>query len=165
MHKRQLEKRKRSSNLEKKDILKSLPTKRQLSTASNEVTSDQGICCFCKCIDKQENLVAARTLYATKIKTQIDHKKNMTTNWIEMVKVIQDKNLLIQISHGDVGSNEMYYHKSNTKCCYQKYRKPYIKKLKEKDKDYEKTSIKRWFKIHSMNKIIHLIKQTESENL
>ena len=73
MHKRQLEKRKRSSNLEKKDILKSLPTKRQLSTASNEVTSDQGICCFCKCIDKQENLVAARTLYATKIKTQIDH--------------------------------------------------------------------------------------------
>ena len=51
-----------------------------MSTASNEVTSDQGICYFCKCIDKQENLVAAGTLYATKTKTQIDHVKNMATN-------------------------------------------------------------------------------------
>ena len=36
---------------------------------SFEVTSDQDLGCFCKCIDKQENLVAAWTLYATKTKT------------------------------------------------------------------------------------------------
>ena len=75
--------------------------------ASNEVTSDQGICCFCKC--KRENLVAAGTLYATKTKTQIDHVKNMTASWIETTKVLQDENLLIQISHRDVASNKMYY--------------------------------------------------------
>ena len=43
----------------------------------------------------------------------------MTANWIEMAKVLQDENLLIQIAHGDVASNEI-------KCCYQKYRKRYI---------------------------------------
>ena len=134
-----------------------------MSTASNEVTSDQGICCFCKFIDKQENLVAAETLYVTKTKTQIDHVKTMTANWTEMAKVLQDENLLIQILHGDVASNEMYYHKSSIKCSYQKYTKPYIKKLKEKNKDDEKTSEERWFKIHSLNIVIHHIKQTENE--
>ena len=86
IYKRQLEKEKRSPNLESEDILKSLPIKRRLSIALNEVTSDQGICCFCKFIDKQKNLVAAGTLYVTKTKTQIDHVKNMTANWIEMAK-------------------------------------------------------------------------------
>ena len=65
----------------------------------------------------------------------------MTANWIEIAKVLQDENLLIQISHGDVASNEICYHQSSIKCCYQNYRKRYIKKLKEKDKDDEKTSV------------------------
>ena len=129
LYNRQLEKEKRSSNLESEDNLKSPPSKRQLSTASNEVTFDQCICSFCKCIDKQENLVAAGILYATKTKTQIDHVKNMTVHWIEMANVLQDENLLIQISHGDGASNEMYYHKSSVKCYYQKYRKRYINPL------------------------------------
>ena len=71
MYKRQLEKEKQSSNLENEDILRSPPTKRRMSKVSFEVTSDQGICCFCKCIDKQEKLVVAGTLYATKTKTKI----------------------------------------------------------------------------------------------
>ena len=71
-----------------------------MSTASNEVTSDQIICCFCKCINKQGNIVAAETLYATKTKAHIDHVKNMTADWTEMAKVLQDENLLIKISHG-----------------------------------------------------------------
>ena len=80
MYKCQLEKEKRSSSLESEDILESPSTKRKLSTASSEVTSDQVICCFYKFIDKQENLVAAGILYATKTKTQIDHVKNMTAH-------------------------------------------------------------------------------------
>ena len=87
MHKRQLEKEKRSSKHESKDILKSPPTNRRLSKASNEVTSDQVICCFCTCTDKKENFVAAGTLCATKTKTQIDHIKNMAVNWIEVAKM------------------------------------------------------------------------------
>ena len=74
---------------------------------------------------------------------------------------------MIQISHGDVASNEIYYQSKNT-CCYQKYRKLYIKKLKEKDKDDEKTCAERWFKINSfinsfIQLIIHHIKQTKTE--
>ena len=70
-----------------------------MSTASNEVTSDQ-IICFCKCINKQGNIVAAETLYATKTKAHTDHVKNMTADWTEMAKVLQDENLLIKISQG-----------------------------------------------------------------
>ena len=31
-----------------------------------------------------------------------------------MAKVLQDENLLVQLSQGDVASNEMFYHKSKT---------------------------------------------------
>ena len=96
--------------------------------------------------------------------TQIDHVKNITANWTEMANVLQDENLLIYISCGNVTSNEIYYHKFSIKCCYQKYKKRYIKKLKEKDKDDEKTSLERWFKIHSLNKVIHHIKQMANKN-
>ena len=71
------------------------------------------------------------------------------------------KIFLIQLSHGDV---EMLHHKSNIKCCYQKYRKQYFKKLKEKNIDEEKNSLEKWYKIHSLNKVIHNIKHTENEN-
>ena len=45
-----------------------------------------------------------------------------------------------------------------------KYRKQYFKKLKEKDIDEEKNSLEKWYKIHSLNKVIHNIKHTENEN-
>ena len=122
MYERLIEKEKQNTNAENEDILKSPPTKRRSTVSPNIETPNQAVCCFCKCIDIQENLVAAGTLHATKTKTQINHVKNMTANWIEMAKVLEDENLLIQLSHGDVASNEMFYHKSNIKCCYQKYR-------------------------------------------
>ena len=40
-----------------------------------------------------------------------------------METVLEDENLLIQLSHGNVASNEMFYHKPKLKCFYQKYRK------------------------------------------
>ena len=82
-----------------------------MSTTPSKVTPEEGVFCFCKCVDKQKNLVAAATLYATKTKTQIDHVKSMTANWIEKAKVLQDENLLVQLSQGDVASNEMFYHR------------------------------------------------------
>ena len=88
----------------------------------------------------------------------------MTANWIEIAKVLEDENFLIQLSHGDVASNEMFYHKPNIKRCYQKYRKQYFKKLKEKNVDEEKNSLEKWYKINSLNKVFHNIKQTENEN-
>ena len=164
MYERLIGKEKRNTNAENEDILKSPPTKRRSTVSPNIETPSQAVCCFCKCIDIRENLVAAGTLHATKTKTQINHVKNMTANWIEMAKVLEDENLLIQLSHRDVASNEMFYHKSNIKCCYQKYRKQYFKKLKEKNIDEEKNSLEKWYKIHSLNKVIHNLKQTENEN-
>ena len=137
MYERLIEKEKQNTNAKNEDILKSPPTKRRSIVSLNIETPNQAVCCFCKCIDIQENLVAAGTLHATKTKTQINHVKNMTANWIEMAKVLEDESLLIQLSHGDVASNEMFYHKFNFKCCYQKYRKQYFQKLKEKNIDEE----------------------------
>ena len=57
MYKRQLEKEERSSNLESEDILKNHTTKRRLSTASNEVTSGQGICCFANVLIGKKTLL------------------------------------------------------------------------------------------------------------
>ena len=87
----------------------------------------------------------------------------MTANWIEMETVLEDENLLIQLSHGNVASNEMFYHKPKLKCFYQKYRKQYFKKLKEKNIDEENKSLEKWYKIHSLNKVIHNMKQTENK--
>ena len=39
-----------------------------------------------------------------------------------------------------------------------------LKKLKEKDKDDEKTSVEKWFKINSLNKVIDHIKQMVNKN-
>ena len=116
-----LKRRTEDQTLKLKISLKSPPTKRRFSTALNVATSDQGICCFCKCIDKQENLVAVGTLYEIKTKIQIDHVKYRTANWIENAKVLQDEHLLVKI--WDVASNDMYYHESSIKCYYQKHRK------------------------------------------
>ena len=80
MYKRHLEKEKRSSNLESEYVLKSPLTKWWLSTVSNDVTSDEGMCCFYNSIDKQENLVAGGTFYATKSLTKTSHVKTMAAN-------------------------------------------------------------------------------------
>ena len=110
MYERQLEKEKRKSSLDNENEVKSPPCKWRMSTTSSKVTPEEGVCCFCKYVNKKKNLVVAGTLYATKTKTQIDRMKNMTANWIEMAKVLQDKHLLVQLSQGDVASNEMFYH-------------------------------------------------------
>ena len=138
MYERLIEKKSRNTNAENEDILKSPPTKRRSTVSPNIETPSQAVCCFCKCIDIRQNLVAAGRLHATKTKTQINHVKNMKANSIEMAKVLEDESLLIQLSHDDVASNEMFYHKFNIKCCYQKYRKQYFQKLKEKNVDEEK---------------------------
>ena len=96
MYERLIEKEKRNTNAENEDILKSPPTKRRSTVSPNIETPNQAVCCFCKCIDIQENLVATGTLHATKTKTQINQVKNMTANWIEMETVLEDENLLIQ---------------------------------------------------------------------
>ena len=62
---------------------------------------------------------------------------------------------MIQISHGYVASNEMIIINPVLNNASKNKENDTLKKLKEKDKDDEKTSTERWFKIHSLNKVIH----------
>ena len=71
---------------------------------------------------------------------------------------------MIQISHGYVASNEMIIINPVLNNASKNKENDTLKKLKEKDKDDEKTSTERWFKIHSLNKVIHYIKQMENKN-
>ena len=71
---------------------------------------------------------------------------------------------MIQISHGYVASNEMIIINPVLNNNSKNKENDTLKKLKEKDKDDEKTSTERSFKIHSLNKVIHYIKQMENEN-
>ena len=64
-------KEKRNTNAENEDILKSPPTKRRSTVSPNIETPNQAACCFCKCIDSQENLVAAGTLHAAKLRHKL----------------------------------------------------------------------------------------------
>ena len=76
----------------------------------------------------EENLIAAGTLHASKTKTVATHVKKLTETWIEMAKCLEEEYLLVILAHGDIASNELFYHKPIVKCCYQKYRKRYLKR-------------------------------------
>ena len=80
-----------------------------------------------------------------------------------MAQCLEDEYSLVILSHGDIASNELFYHISNVKCCYQKYRKRYLKRLKEIKPNNEQNS-EDWLKIYSLNKIIYFIKHKENEN-
>ena len=139
------------------------PFKRRSSVSSKDGDRSQFICCFCNEADSQENLVAAGTLYAKKSKTAINHVNHLTDTWLEMAKCLGDENLLRLLSHGDVASNELFYYKATIKCCYQKYRKKYLKKIAERNSDRVHFTME-WFKVDSMNKVIFYIKEKEIEN-
>ena len=56
--------------------------------------------------------------------------KKLTEAWIEIKKCLDLEYLLVILAHGDIASNELFYHKSNAKCYYQKYKKWYLTGLK-----------------------------------
>ena len=78
------------------------------------------MCYFCREVDIEENLVAAGTFHASKTKKVTNNVKKMTETWIDMAKCLADEHLLLVFTHGDVASNEVFYHKANIKYCYQK---------------------------------------------
>ena len=60
--------------------------------------------------------------------------------------------------------NELFYHKPNVKCCYQKYKKTCLKRLKEIKSNNEQNS-EGWFKTYSLNKIIYFTNQKEMKTV
>ena len=87
------------------------------------IISNQITFCFWRETDVEENLTAAQTLHASKIKTVASHAKKLTETWIEMAKYLEDEYLLVILSHGEIASNELVYHKPSVKYCYQNKKK------------------------------------------
>ena len=160
MSERELQKEMKQKEGTEGNDIKSPPCKRR--SFVTPITSNQITCCFCRETDAEENLIAAGTLHASKTKAGATHVKTLTETWIEMTKCLEDEYLLVMLAHGDIASNELFYHKPNVKCCYQKYRKRYLKRLKEIKFNNDQNS-EDWLKIYSLNKTIYFIKHKENE--
>ena len=79
-----------------------------------------------------------------------------------MATLLENDELLQDISRGDIASNEMFYHKSSIKCCYQKFRKKYILKLNSQS---TKVNLEEeWIKSAAFNKVCYHITCHENEN-
>ena len=79
-----------------------------------------------------------------------------------MVTLLENDELLQDLSRGDIASNAMFYHKSSIKCCYQKFRNKYILKLNS-----ENTKVnpeEEWIKSAAFNKVCYYITCHENEN-
>lgn len=127
------------------------------------IVSNQITYCFCRETDAKENLMAAGTLHASKTETVVTHVKKLTETWTEMASCFEDEYLLVILAYGDTTLNELFYQKSNVKCCYQKCRKRYLKRLNEIKSNYEQNS-EGWLKTYSWNKIIYFMKYKENKN-
>ena len=80
------------------------------------------------CVDVIEEVLIEKNIYFVFKKQQqkITDKKHvgkLTENWDEMATLLKHGQLLQALSCCTIASNELFYHKSNIKCCYQKFRK------------------------------------------
>ena len=69
------------------------------------------VCCLCEEDEEVINLCAAGTFHASVMENDLPHVKRLTEEWKSMASFLEDSNLLIRLSGGNVASNELYYHK------------------------------------------------------
>ena len=67
-------------------------------------------CCWCSKKGVDANLVPAGIYQATKLTTKLNHMKDLTAKWIEMVTKLNHEPVSHLLSSGDVASNKFYYH-------------------------------------------------------
>ena len=113
-------------------------------------------CCWCTEYDDETNLRAAGQRWA-KRKPDSEHMKNITHKWKRIAAVIKHENVLRLLSHGDVSSNELFYHIS----CLSNYTNQYNRISNANNTDSTNDS---WVKELVLNKIILHIKDTELIN-
>ena len=124
----------------------------------------QGICCcFCREVDIESNLRAAGTKYASTSKTNVEHVENITQKWKEMATKIGDDHLIRILSSGDVASNEIFYHKENTKPCLANFHKKYQTECKNANGALNKDDID-WLKSSALDKVYFYIYETVITN-
>ena len=157
---------KMSKVVETEDGLSSPPCKRRASSRGeslSNVTRKDLICCFCREVDKEENLVAAGTFHAKKKTTDKKHVSELSKTWVKMAKVLERDELLQDLARSDIASNELYYHKSTIRCCYQNFRYQYNAKINSGT--MRKVNIEEeWIKCSSFNKVCHSLICRENEN-
>ena len=88
-----------------------VPSKRSRRSAEEAGPShvNKFHCCWCTQFDDEGNLRVADQRWA-KTKPNSEHVKTMTYKWKKMAAVIKHKHILCSLSHGDVSSNELFYH-------------------------------------------------------
>ena len=73
---------------------------------------DELKCLFCSEIDTQGNLIEAGIKYATKKKVDVSHANEKTIKWCYMALAFSKIEIASKLSLGDLGSNELFYHRS-----------------------------------------------------
>ena len=86
------------------------PSKRRSCYKSNTFQLGKLICCFCLEEDEDSNLCAAGTLHASDGKINSSHVQRLTEEWKNMAALLEDSDLLVRLSGGDLASNKVYYH-------------------------------------------------------
>ena len=80
-----------------------------------------------------------------------------------MAKVLERDELLQDLARGDIASNELHYHKSTIRYCYQNFRNQYNAKINSGTT--RKVNIEEeWIKCSSFNKVCHSLICRENEN-
>ena len=77
-------------------------------------------CFWCTQFDDEANLRAAGQRWA-KTKSNSEHVKTITHKWKKIAAVIKHEHILHSVRHGDVSSNELFYHNP----CLTKYSNQY----------------------------------------
>ena len=97
-----------SKVVETEDGLSSPPCKRRASSRGESLSNvtRKDLICFCREVDKEENLVAAGTFHAKKKTTDKKHVSELSKTWGEMAKVLERDELLQDLARGDIASNE-----------------------------------------------------------
>lgn len=113
-------------------------------------------CCWCVEYDNESNLTAAGQRWA-KTKPNHEHVQIMTHKWKQIAATVNHEHILRCLSHGDVSSNEMFYHDK----CLTKYTHKYNDIISKGNTD-NKNDL--WVKELVLNKIILYIKDIERVN-
>ena len=89
-----------------------------------------------------------------KTKPNSEHLKTITGKWTKMAAVIKHKHIFRSLSHGDISSNELFYHTP----CLTKYTNQYNTFLSTNNVDSTNDT---WIKELVLNEIFLYIRDTE----
>ena len=96
---------------------------RSNSRASSSSAIRNPICIICSEDDAIENVHAAGSFHASKLKLSSKHVMKLKNNWRDIAVCIGDKALVSRLIIGDLGANSSFYHKRCSTNLYNRFTK------------------------------------------